>query len=161
MSADLFQKFVNKEFVSTLGIDMSLWGEEEQAELHECMILIMKENPDWTEEDVKCECEEQVDTILFEWFQVNLACLVKKTNGWNTLGEAYNDFRKTTLKNFLKTLNEKQQFQDFCDEFYEDLREMWNICSAGMHDEFERMKREGWSMTQYRMWLDSKKKKGY
>jgi hypothetical protein len=154
-----FQTIVNKETVESFGIDMSLWGEEEQRLLHEGMILAMKENPDWTEEEVRVECENQVDNILFEWFQVNLARSVKKSQGWRNLGQAYAEFRKTTLKNFLTLLNEKQKFQHFCEEFYDDLREMWNICSAGMEDEYERMKEKGWTMAEYRRWLDKEMRK--
>lgn len=157
----LFEKIVNREFVASLGIDMSLWGEGEQRLLHEGMILAMKENPEWTEDDVKEECENQVDNILFEWFQVNLARSVRKSNGWRNLGQAYAEFRKTTLKDFLHSLNEKQDFQDFCEEFYDDLREMWNICSAGMEDEYQRMKKEGWTMDQYRKWLDKQIQKSH
>lgn len=157
--AELFQKIVTKEFVATLGIDMSLWGDEEQSSLHEGMILAMKENPDWTEEEVKEECKNQVDRILFDWFQINLGLLVKNSDGWENLREAYKEFRRKTLKDFMKSLTEHQRFRDFCDAFYDDLREMYNICSAGMWDEYERMKINGWSMSQYRKWLDKQMRK--
>ena len=155
----LFDIVTSKETVASFGIDMSLWGEEEQAQLREKMLLAMKKNPQWEDEIIKEECKNQVENILFEWFQMNLARMVNKSNGWPSLGHAYNEFSKTTLKKFLKTLNKHQEYQDFCEEFYDDLRAMWNICSSGMEDEFERMKKEGLSNAQYREWLDEEMRK--
>ena len=154
-----FQKIVNVETVASFGVDMSVWGEDEQASLHEGMILAMKENPDWTEEEVKKECAKQVNQILFDWFKDNLGYLVQKTNYWMRLEYAFQEFRSSSLKDFLKLLKEKQEFQDFGEEFYDDLRQMWNICSAGMEDEFQRMKRNNWTFQQYRSWLNKEMKK--
>ena len=149
-----FNSIVSNETVSSLGLNMSLWGDEEQSRLREVMLLLCKENPEWTDREMKDECENQIELIFFEWFQECLARLVTKSNGWPTLGEAYAEFRTSSLKDFLKTVQKHQEYQDFCEEFYDDLRDMWNICSAGMRDEYTSMKAKGWSKTQYRMWLD-------
>lgn len=160
MSSPIFQKVVSKEFVATLGIDMSVWGEDEQNDLHERMTILLKDNPDLTdEEEVKEECENQVDLILYAWFKEDLGYLVEKSGGWSNLKQAYLQFKKTTLKNFMKELSEKQKYQDFCQEFYDDLRQAWNICGAGMWDEYQRMKKESWSFAQYRSWLKTEIKK--
>jgi hypothetical protein len=47
----------------------------------------------------------------------------------------------------------------FCQEFYDDLRELSNIDSSGMEDEFKRMKTKGWTFSQYRSYLNSQIKK--
>jgi hypothetical protein len=148
-----FEAVVSKETVSSFGVDMSLWGDYEHELLTECMILAWKENPDWTEEDAKEECKEQVHQILFDWFKKNLGYLVNKTNYWTSLEYAYKDFSKTTLKEFLVSLQEKQELQDFAEVFYDDLRELYNIDSEGVEDEFQRMKDKGWSFSQYKSWL--------
>jgi hypothetical protein len=148
-----FDTVVSKETVSSFGIDMSLWGDHEQKLLTEGMILAWKENPDWTEEEAKEECEEQVHQILLDWFKKNLGYLVKKANYWTSLEYAYQDFSKTTLKKFVSSLQEKQEFQDFAELFYDDLRELYNIDSEGVENEFQRMKDKGWTFSQYRSWL--------
>lgn len=158
MSAFL-DSLLERETVASFGIDMSLWGEEEQAELREVMTLVMEEHPEWTEESVKKECQKQVDRILFEWFYDTLGVYVKKSRPSSDIREAYAEFRKTTLKLFLKKLKEDQEFQDFCDEFYEDLRDLWNICSAGMYDEYQHMKKKNWTFLQYRNWLTNEMKR--
>jgi hypothetical protein len=148
-----FDVLVSKETVGSFGIDMSLWGDHEQKLLTEGMILAWKENPDWTEEEAKKECEEQVHQILLDWFKKNLGYLVKKTNYWVSLEYAYQDFSKTTLKEFVSSLQDKQEFQDFVELFYDDLRELYNIDSVGVEEEFKRMKDKGWTFSQYRSWL--------
>ena len=154
-----FDSLVSRETIASFGVDMTFWGEEEQSLLREGMILAMKENPEWTEEQVKKACEEQVDDILFNAFQEHLGYLVEKTHHWASLEDAYCEFRTTPLKKFLKVVTEQQEFQDFADAFYDELREMYNICSAGMWDEFQRMKKNGWSLSQYRTWLKKETKK--
>jgi len=153
-----FESIVSKETVVSLGFDMSLWGDQEHKLLTEGMILAWKENPDWTDEQLKEECEEQVHQILFQWFKDNLGYLVIKTNYWVSLEYAYGEFSKTTLKDFVQLLQEKQEFQDFAELFYDDLRELYNIDTIGVEEEFKRMKDKGWTHAQYRSWLKKQRR---
>ncbi len=148
-----FESVVSKETVASFGFDMSLWGDQEHTLLREGMILAWKENPDWTEKDARQECRSQVNQILFQWFKDNLGYLVKKTNHWLSLEYAYSEFRLTTLKEFVRVLQEKQELQDFADLFYDDLRELYNIDAEGVQAEFQRMKDKGWTPSQYRSYL--------
>lgn len=70
----LFDKLVNRETVSSLGVPTSLWTDEHQACLHEGMILAMKENPDWTEEEVRKEIKRQVESLLHKKSILCKAC---------------------------------------------------------------------------------------
>jgi hypothetical protein len=61
----LFDKLVTLDTVESFGIDMSVWTEDMQASLYEGMVLAMKENPDWTEDEARHECRMQVLDILY------------------------------------------------------------------------------------------------
>ncbi len=156
-----FNKIISNETVASFGIDMSLWGEAEQAQLREAMILKYKENPEWTEEQAKKACLQEVMAILEVWFNENLGFLVKQTNHWYSLEDAFEEFVNMSFKDFILAINKQMEFTKFCEMFYDDLREMYNICSAGMRDEFQRMKTNGWTFSQYRSDLNKQKKKSY
>lgn len=154
---EFFDRIVSKETVDTFGIDMYLWGADEDCQLREAMLLVCKENPNWSEEQATEVCKVEVDRILFAWFKKTLGHLVLSTQYWPSLTAAYTEFRNTTLKQFIKTLGEQKEFKEFADEFYSDLRELWNIGSVGLWDEFQRMKKEGMSFSQYRASLNKKR----
>jgi hypothetical protein len=153
-----FQRIVNCETVLGFGIKPAEWDDEDQADLHECMILAWKENPDWTDEEATEACAEQVDRILFRNFnQTYKYLLTQVTDLWPTPEEAYEAYRKEGKKGFEVLLNEEIEFADFAKEFYDDLREMYNICSAGMVDSFQAMKKKGWTHADFRRDLNKKK----
>jgi hypothetical protein len=64
LQMSLFDKLVNDYTVEHLGVNMSLWTSENQSLLREGMILAMKENPDWTEDEVLEEIRRQVSRIV-------------------------------------------------------------------------------------------------
>jgi hypothetical protein len=155
MSANLFQTVVNRETVASFGIDMSLWTEGYQAELNEGMILALKENPEWTEDQARDACRSQVKAILFRWFKKNMRYAVEDAD-WS-LEKSFENFFSMPLVKFLELLAEDREYTAFCEEFYGTLRERYNICSAGMWDEYQRMKKNDWSFSDYRK--DLKKRK--
>jgi hypothetical protein len=155
MSATLFQTLVNRETVATFGIDMSLWTEGYQAQLNEGMSLALKENPEWTEEEARDECRSQVEAILFSWFKKHMRYAVEDAD-WS-LEQSFEDFLSMPLVKFLEGLEQAREYRAFCQEFYGTLRERYNICSAGMWDEYQRMKKNDWSFSDYRK--DLKKRK--
>jgi hypothetical protein len=154
-----FDEVVNRQTVESVGFDMSLWTDKLQVLLRESMILAWKENPDWTEEQAKTACREQAKDILFEWFQEHLGFAVEEANYWQSLEAAFENFLSMPLVDFLEILEEQREFGRFAAEFYDELREMWNICSGGMWDEYQRMKKNKWRFRDYRKWLDAEKRK--
>ena len=152
-----FDSVVNKETVASFGIDMSVWDDHLQRSLYEAMILAWKENPEWTEEEAKKGCREQAMLIYYGWFKENLGFLVKHCNYWRSLEVAFQEFCETTLKNFIWKINEQMEFNRFCQLFYDELRERYNICSAGMEDEFVFMKKNNWTFSDYRKYLKKQK----
>jgi hypothetical protein len=150
-----FEKIVNRETLTSFGIDLSVWKDEHQKLLEEGMILAWKENPSWTEDEAKAECRKQVTSILLGWFTEHYTHAVEETDYWLSLNAAFEDFLSMPLVKFLEVLEEQREYSRFCQEFYDDLRDMYNICSAGMWDEYQRMKKNKWRFSQYRSWLNS------
>ena len=53
------------------------------------------------------------------------------------LNESYNTYQEKGEAEFLSKLKEQEAFRDFCDEYYDYMRERWNACSASMWESFE------------------------
>jgi hypothetical protein len=158
MSSSAFHKIVNRETVLGFGVKPSEWDDEDQADLHEAMILAWKENPDWTNEQANEACKKQVERICFENFRRTYKTSLRHARDlWYTTEEAYEAYLEHGKKDFESTLNEEIEFSEFAKEFYDDLREMYNICSAGMMDSFQDMKKNGWTHTDFRRDLNKKK----
>jgi hypothetical protein len=154
-----FQRIVNRETVLTFGVKPCDWDDEDQAQLHEAMILAWKENPDWTDEQATEACKKQVDRIRFANFKSTYKYVVEKApDDWHSMEEAYADYLEHGKKGFEKLLNEAVEFADFCRQFYETLREMWNIDYEGMQDAFLDMKQKGWTHADYKRHLNEQKK---
>jgi hypothetical protein len=146
-----FARIVSRETVLGFKVDPEFWTDVEQSLLHEGMILACKESPEWTEEEVLNACEKQVEIILFNKFRKEFGFLINLARADEyTVEDAFDDWRKNGVYSFLRNLNHYMEFAKFCEEFYEDLREMWNIDSSGVEDEFARMKEKGWTFRQYR-----------
>jgi len=153
-----FNRIVNRETVLGFGVKPCEWDDEDQADLHECMILRWKENPDWTDEEATEACKKQVERIRFENFKRTYKASLRKARElWYTPEEAYEAYLEQGKKDFESTLNEEIEFGEFAKEFYDDLREMYNICSAGMMDSFQDMKKKGWTHADFRRDLNKKK----
>jgi hypothetical protein len=147
-----FERIVSRETVLSFGVNE--WDEEDQTQLHEAMILAWKEHPDWTDEEAKEACEEQVECILYQNFRRTYGQMIKgASNHWQYATEAYDDYVKLGKKKFENLLNEEVEFQDFCNAFYDTLREMWNIDGEGMQNAFNLMKEKKWSYSEYRAYL--------
>jgi hypothetical protein len=149
MSSEIFQKVVTKETVAALGTDMTQWTDDDQAHLYEGMILACKENPDWTEEEVKAECKRQVELILYKNFRDEYEVLLVYVDEYRTTRDFYKEYKTRGRKGFHQFLGERLEFKDFCEYFYEELRERYNICSAGMEEAYERMKKNNWSFQDF------------
>ncbi len=159
MSSSAFQRIVNRETVLSFGIKPYEWDDEDQADLHECMILCWKENPDWTDEEATEACKEQVDRILFYNFNRTYKHLLTQvTDLWRTPEKAYRIYVDKGKRAFEDRLNEHIEFMNFCKEFYDQLREWYNIDSVGMHEAFQLMKEKGWTHQQYREYLQEQRK---
>ena len=155
-----FQRIVSRESVLSFGISTADWDDDDQAYLHEAMILAWKENPDWTDEEATAACKNQVERIVYQNFKATYGRQLRDaTNRWQSVPAAYDDYKKLGKKEFQKVLNEEAEFQEFCGEFYSDLREMYNICSAGLRNAFNEFKLNNWSFDDYRRDLLARRKK--
>jgi len=149
MSAELFQKIVTKETVASFGTDMTHWSEEDQASLFERMVLACKENPDWTEDQVKEECEEQVECILYNNFIDEYEVLLFRIDSYMSQDSMYKEYKIRGRKGFHNYLGERLEFKEFCESFYDKLRERYNVSSVEMEEEYQKMKAKGWSFQDY------------
>ena len=157
MSAEIFQSVVNQDTVYGFGIPRELWSERHQADLHECMILLFKENPDWTHEQATDRCREEVYEILWRALKQTYGLLVLECTCYKTYWDALDDLIELGRDAFERKLNENVEYARFCNRFYETLRARSNICSAGMWDEFQKMKTNNWTQGQYASYLRTKR----
>jgi hypothetical protein len=143
----------------SFGIKPYEWDDEDQADLHETMIVCWKENPDWTDEEATEACREQVDRILFENFNRTYKHLLKQvTSVWYNPEQAYSAYIDVGKRTFETALNEHIDYANFCRVFYDQLREMYNIDSSGMRDAFNYMTEKGWTHQQYKEYIQEKHK---
>lgn len=157
MSAEIFHSVVNLETVYSFGINPDIWRTSYQADLHEVMILILKENPDMTLEEAKDRCYDEVQNILLRRFKNTYGNLVLIAPCYKTYEHAFDDFLELGQDAFEAKLNESVEYSRFCSRFYERLRERYNICSAGMWDEYKKMKANNWTMNEYARQLREKR----
>lgn len=54
-----------------------------------------------------------------------------------SLDQSFQLYEEKGHAEFLKVLREKEAFQEFCDEYYDYMRERWNACGGSMWDAFE------------------------
>jgi hypothetical protein len=96
---------------------------------------------------------EAIKNTEFKAFEEEYGYLVKRTTVWDDMEAAFAAFNALGHENFMKKVEENIDFNDFCAEFYPTLREFYNICSAGMVEEFERMRAKDWSFAEYGAYL--------
>lgn len=65
---------------------------------------------------------------------------IQKTHSWLSLDEWYSLYLEKGEDAFLDKLEDEEDFSDFCERFYDTLREEYNICSAGMKESYEMCK---------------------
>jgi hypothetical protein len=157
--SSMFSRIVTREKVLSFKVDSEFWTDNEQSQLHEFMILAWKENPDWTEEEATEAMREQVEELLYRKFRQHFGVLINEASvyGMRTQ-DAFKIYRQKGVYALIKELNELTEFTKFCHHFYDDLRELWNIDTVGVEEEFQKMKQKGWSFRQYRVYLDSEKR---
>ena len=156
-----FARIVTRETVLGFKVDPDFWTDAEQALFHEGMILAWKENPDWTDEEAVNVCKEHVESILFNKFHKEFGFLISQADVYGYgIRDAFEEYRNNGIYKFLAQLNEQMELTKFYEEFYDDLRELYNIDSLGMDDEFKKMKKNGWTFLHYRLYVKSLYKKG-
>ncbi len=94
----------------------------------------------------------------FTKFKLQYGYIVSKTHRWMDAQAAFEEYKTIGEEEFLMKLNYELEFADFCTEFYDTLREMWNIDSSGMYEAFEKLKEKGWSFEDYRIELNAIRK---
>lgn len=94
----------------------------------------------------------------FQKFKEEYGFLVEKTDCWDSLKTAFHVFNVIGHHEFMKQIRDNMEYVEFCSRFYSDLREMYNICSAGMREAYEGMKAKGWSLDEYANDLEATKK---
>lgn len=104
------------------------------------------------------QMESQPVEKTFAEFREEYGFLVKKTRCWTSELEAYAAFKKLGHSEFMKRVREDMEYAEFCDRFYDELRTMWNICSAGMWEQFQKLKEKGWSLDEYAVELAAMKR---
>jgi hypothetical protein len=155
-----FARIVSRETVLGFKVDPEYWTDAEQTLLHEGMILAWKENPDWTNEEALKVCKEHVENILFNKFHKEFGFLISQADVYGYgIQDAFQFWRQNGIYKFLAHLNDQMELTKFYDEFYDDLRELYNIDSSGMDDEYNKMKKNGWTFRHYRVYLKTLYKK--
>jgi len=156
----LFNRIVSDETVLSFGILPEDWTADAKSQLRECMILHFKEQPDRTEEEWKDECEGEVFRIVYTAFWDEYGDILKSFQLVKLgIQEAYDKRVELGVREFNKYLGKELQFDKFCRDFYDQLRDRYNIDGIGMRNEFERMRANKWEFYQYAMDLASRKKR--
>lgn len=57
-----------------------------------------------------------------------------------SLAYGYNLYKKMGENHFLTELEDVEEYSEFCKKYYSGLRELYNICSAGMWDYYQMYK---------------------
>jgi hypothetical protein len=53
------------------------------------------------------------------------------------LNDSYTMYTEKGQEEFLTELEKQEAFREFCDEYYDYMRERWNACSGSMWESFE------------------------
>jgi len=156
----LFHRIVSDEYVFKLGVLPEDWTADAKSQYSECMILHFKEQPDRSEEEWTDVCEGEAFRIVYTAFWAEYGDILKSFQ-LVTLGihEAYDKRVELGVREFNKYLGKELQFDKFCRDFYDQLRDRYNIDGIGMRNEFERMRANKWEFYQYAMDLASRKKR--
>lgn len=65
---------------------------------------------------------------------------INSINSWKTLNEWFALYTEKGEVAFLDELEEQEDYTDFCEKYYDGLRTLYNICSAGMWDYYQMYK---------------------
>lgn len=61
---------------------------------------------------------------------------------YHSIAESYKIYKEKGEDQFLIKLEEREDFENFCNEYYDHLREHYNACSASMWDAFDSFRNE-------------------
>lgn len=79
----------------------------------------------------------------YDQFVRRYARRIQKCDAWyDSLEESYKICKEKGEDQFLTELEEKEDFQEFCREYYDFLREHYNACSGSMWDSFDKFRNE-------------------
>ena len=154
-----FDALFSEETLTSLGLHIDSWTRGELALLRETMILVGKENPDMTQAEAEEECKEQAKEILFQNFKKQYKLLLRQIDTLQNIDDAFNIYSDLGADAFDEFLETQIEYKSFVERFYSDLREMWNADFSLVRDEFERMKKNKWTMYQYNEYLEELKRK--
>lgn len=153
-----FNELVSLKNVIACGVTPGTWTQNDQSLLTESMMLACKENPDWTIDEAKNGCARIIEHIQLNKFKKIYKYAICKTNYWSSIEDAYEDYIELGEEEFDKKVEFQIEYQEFCELFYDELRTRYNACSQLVFDEFQRMKNNRWSFSDYRNDLNKRKK---
>lgn len=83
------------------------------------------------------------DTEEYKIFLKRYRKRIQSVNDWQfTVENAYELFKEEGEDRFLEVLEDKEGFTEFCNNYYDILRERFNICGGGMRDHYQMYKVE-------------------
>jgi hypothetical protein len=79
----------------------------------------------------------------YSMFLRRYAKRINECDAWyHSIDESYQIYKEKGESQFLTDLEEQEDFQSFCGEYYSFLREHYNACGGMMWDEFKRFRSE-------------------
>jgi hypothetical protein len=154
----LVENTLTREAVLNLGVAPDHWDDADHAKLHAVAAKwnLSTTNPGETLLDYS---RFHVFTIVYAKFREEYGDLITGIHGGNTVTHLYTAYKDLGKKEFHKFLGEELQYKLFCDRFYDRLREMYNIDSVGMREEFEKMREKKQTFYQYELELQKQRKR--
>jgi hypothetical protein len=143
--------------LESYGVNLDTWTRADQSLLRETMILVGKESPEMTQEEAETKCKEHVEDILFEKFVKRYKFVLRQLELDHD--SAYETFEKLGSEDpFDAYLEREIEYAAFATRFYSDLREMWNADTVLVREQFEKMKTNKWSFSQYSAYLKERRR---
>jgi hypothetical protein len=154
----LIETTLTRELVLSQGIAPEHWDDADHTELHS--IALEWDLPDINPRDTLIRFARfHVFPVVYAKFREEYGDLLRGVDGNENLTQMYAEYKKLGPKEFHKYLGKKHQFKMFCERFYSKLRDMYNIDSVGMHEEFEKMREKKQTMYQYEHELNKRRKR--
>ncbi len=159
----LVENTLTREAVLNLGVAPDHWDDADHAKLHAAALKWVDTHSTWTSDNPRETLLDlsrfHVFTVVYAKFREEYGDLITGIYGGNTVTHMYDAYRDLGKKEFHKFLGEELQYKLCCDRFYDRLREMYNIDSVGMREEFEKMREKKQTMYQYELELTKRRKR--
>jgi hypothetical protein len=152
-----FESVLSLDTLNNFGFNMKEWTAEDQILLRETMILAWKETPDWNKGEATAHCRLEVKKILEGKFREEYYPLISEVDSWIGFVEAFTLFQRKGRKALNEFLADRLRYKEFCRRFYDDLRELYNIDSEGMDEQYKMMKEKDWDFGVYHEYLENQK----